>query len=464
MNAKPLFSLGALLLLCAAPCVAYGQYMPRQTPAGPPVFANPGANPYASVGSLPRPVHAAQGLAPPGQYVPVVVAPHLAVSQAGVVRTGQPIPASTNSENRQQPPKSGATDKPPYRIFVASQDGDTSAGEIDLAPTPPQNASNGEASYDGGCEEKSCGCKGDCGCPCYSFRFFGESLYLRTRNAEVAYAVEADSTLPNQPPIQTSPIALVDHDSSSGFRFGLGVNLDPCSELAMTYTQFDTAAYHNITRGAANRHIQSMVIHPGTPNAVAGTVSAAGQQGIDLELMDLEFRRILPQNGGNVTYVAGVRWGHLNQDFSARFIGLLPPQVGPQISVLTDIEFSGAGLRLGMETEQHAEFVPLVFYAKGLVNILAGEFDATYRQNHPNFQVNTGWNAGRIVPTFDLEVGTGYSSPNGRYRATIGYMLSVWSNVVKTDDFIHAVQTNDFRGMNDNMMFDGVIARVEGRF
>ena len=44
-------------------------------------------------------------------------------------------------------------------------------------------------------------------------------------------------------------------------------------------------------------------------------------------------------------------------------------------------------------------------------------------------------------------------------QATLGYMFSAWTNVVKTEDWIDGVQTNDFRDMGDTMTFDGLVAR-----
>jgi hypothetical protein len=65
---------------------------------------------------------------------------------------------------------------------------------------------------------------------------------------------------------------------------------------------------------------------------------------------------------------------------------------------------------------------------------------------------------------FDLEIGGGFTCCDGRILGTAGYVFSAWTNVVKTEDLIHAVQTNDFRDMNDSMTFDGLVVRIEGRF
>jgi hypothetical protein len=103
-----------------------------------------------------------------------------------------------------------------------------------------------------------------------------------------------------------------------------------------------------------------------------------------------------------------------------------------------------------------------------MASLLAGDFNATYLQTEANssstYDVNTSWKAGRIVPTFDLEVGTGFYLPRGTLRATVGYAYSAWANVAKTEDWINAVQTNDVRDLSGTMTFDGLVVRVEGRF
>jgi len=416
-----------------------------------PVYANPGLNPYAGAYNLPRPVYGHPGLAQLGQFAPVAVAPQFAMPQASMMGA---TPAKSDTS--------------PFRIFVADDDVASTAGKIALASTGVQNASYGEAGCDAACEEKSCGCKGECCCPQDRFRFFGGTLYLRARDAEVAYAVESDSNLPLvEPPVQVSPIAMVDQDFSSGYRAGFGVSLDACSEFAVTYTMFDTSSSDQITKAVAINNIVSMVLHPATAAADAGTVSAAGRHDIAFDLVDVDYRRAWREDeSGNIGYLLGFRWGQLEQNFNARFTNDLSQPVNTG-QVFTDVDFSGVGIRFGLEAERFASRVPLMFYAKGLGSILAGEFDATYLQTGAAgaaVDVNTRWQAGRIVPTFDLELGGGFCSADGRFRATAGYSFGVWTNIVKTNDFINAVQNNDFRDMNDDMTFDGIVTHIEARF
>jgi hypothetical protein len=79
--------------------------------------------------------------------------------------------------------------------------------------------------------------------------------------------------------------------------------------------------------------------------------------------------------------------------------------------------------------------------------------------------VDTGYHSDRIVSILDLEAGLGWMAPGEHFRIMAGYMMSGWSNVLKTDDFVHAVQTNNFTGgMGSTLTFDGLFGRAELRF
>lgn len=309
-----------------------------------------------------------------------------------------------------------------------------------------------------------------CKCGCYGIRVFGDYLYLRARDAEVPYAVQTNSNLaPPKVPVQTSRIAVLDPDYSSGFRLGFGFCLDECSELTASYTYYDVLTSDSITRvdGLPVQQITSMVMHPSTVDAASQTVSADGRLEIDFQRIDLDYRRFFLRNEcTEVNYLIGACYGQLKQDFRSRLTNDLSSDVN-KTTWDTDVDFYGAGLRLGLEAEQYAPRVNMLFYAKGITSLLAGEFDASYMQTvqaDSSRGVDTSWKAGRIVPTFDLEVGGGFYGPGGTFRATLGYVFSAWTNVVKTQDWVRAVQTNEFTDMSGTMTFDGLVARVEGRF
>ena len=300
-------------------------------------------------------------------------------------------------------------------------------------------------------------------CGCYNIRVFGDYLCLRARDAEVPYAVQANSN--GGVPVQTSRIAILDPDFSSGVRLGFGVGLDECSELALSYTYYDVGTSDAITNTVARQQITSMVAHPNTPAADFGTVSADGHLQLNFQRADLDYRRYFLRNDcTDVNYLIGVCYGQLQQKFNSRLTDNLDSSIN-DATWNTDINFYGGGLRFGLEAEQYAPRVNMVFYAKGITSLLAGEFDASYLQQAAGSDnVDTSWKAGRIVPTFDLEVGGGFYGPGGNFRATLGYVFSAWTNVVKTEDWVRGVQTNNFADMSGTMTFDGLVARIEGRF
>jgi hypothetical protein len=401
---------------------------------------------------------------------PVMVNPYgQPVFVQGAAARGSGVPASTAQISRAE---NGET-RPAYRVSMVGDETQNAQKAEQKSTIFDDFAAKDADCKAGDCDYKGCGHVGNCGCNPYAFRVYGEFLYLRARDSEVCYAVETNSNLapPGQPfpsvPIQVSPIAVLDQDYSPGFRLGFGVGLDERSELGASYTWFDTSIDHSITRGNDMNQITPMVLHPATFDAITGTVEAAGYHDLRMDVIDIDYRGYLVQScTSSLDYVIGARWGRLEQNFGARFTDDLS-FASNAAEVATDIDFTGAGLKLGLEAERFYCAVPLKLYAKGMTSLMAGEFDATYQQtvqNNSGYGVNTGWKAGRIVPTFDLEIGGGFYMPQGRLQATIGYVFSAWANVVKTEDWIHSVQTNDFRDMGDTITFDGLVARVEGRF
>jgi hypothetical protein len=308
-----------------------------------------------------------------------------------------------------------------------------------------------------------------CKCGSYGVRLFGDYLYLRARDAEVPYAVQSNSNLPapGGVPVQTSRIALVDPDYSSGFRAGLGVCLDPCTELAATYTNYSVVTSDAITKVSDIQQIASLLIHPATVQADSGSNFADAHLEIDFQRADLDYRRYFWRSDcTDINWLIGLGYGQLQQKLQSQ-LSKSPDGLNPDAQWQTGVDFYGGGLRLGLEAEQIAPRVNMVFYAKGITSLLAGDFTADYLQtvqNNSNPGVETSWKAGRIVPTFDLEVGGGFYGPGGKLRATLGYAFGAWTNVVQTKDWIRAVQTNDYTGMSSTMTFDGLVARVEGRF
>ncbi len=77
----------------------------------------------------------------------------------------------------------------------------------------------------------------------------------------------------------------------------------------------------------------------------------------------------------------------------------------------------------------------------------------------------TSWNAARFTTILEAEVAFGWQTSNGRFRASVGYLLTDWCNAIKPSDYINAVQQNSYHGANlmgtSALVFDGLTGHVE---
>lgn len=451
MTTKPSILFSLALVLCVAGQVAWGQY-----PGGPTGY------PPAGYGAYPQ--HSQLYMQPampvnPYHFQPVPMMP--GQPPVGII---QPV----SSQHVYLPSQPAVdTDDVSYRITVVNDPSDPpEPGALDV-PDIDSSVYTDDCCGKGSCGKGGCG--GKCGSHCRRcsrIRFFGEFLYLRARDAEVDYAVEINSNVQN-PAIQTSRVGVLNHDYSSGFRAGFGVACSPGRELGAEFTLYESRTTDTIATNRPNRVIRSLVMHPSTLATDFDTLEATARQSVDYDLIDLNYRQMFWSDCyTNLQFLIGVQYGKLEQQFASRFSDDLNQQFG-EVLIDTDIDFDGAGLRLGLEWERYHECRPLMVYANAYGTLLAGEFDAMYTQTGDQLatlDVSTEWTAGRIVPKFDLEVGAGFRGPKGRLHCRVGYVYSVWTNIVKTDDFINAVQMNNFDNLGDSLTLDGLVGRVEVRF
>ena len=133
--------------------------------------------------------------------------------------------------------------------------------------------------------------------------------------------------------------------------------------------------------------------------------------------------------------------------------------------VATDINFDGAGIRLGLEGERRLlRCSGLSVYSKGHINALAGQFNCDYLQfNQFNgVEAVVGWSDDRVITISELEVGLGWTNCRGNVKVSLGYYFAIWDNVVTTPEWINAAQNVSFIDVNndddDNLAFDGLVA------
>jgi len=288
---------------------------------------------------------------------------------------------------------------------------------------------------------------------------------MRPRNAEVAYALPIDGPvaplLGNEVPV--GPAAVVDPEYDINFRVGANVALDKGSSIRGQYTRLRFDDEHAVTVTAPDL-LRSLVTHPLGANTATDRLDASATLDYELDIVDLDYRGLWYGCECNcayaINYLGGAEYATLDQIFSSTFA-----TVGSR-SVDTAIDFTGVGMRLGLEGERYFPHSGFFVYGNGITTLLFGEFDATYTQRDAFnvIEATTAWSAGRIVPVLEMELGAGWLGVNRHLRLSAGYRVSAWFNVVTTDEWIWAVQNSDFRNMNGTLTFDGIVGRAEWIF
>jgi len=333
-------------------------------------------------------------------------------------------------------------------------------------PIGPGGGNYGGGDYGGGDYGGYGGGGYDCPPQGWSHHYFGfgEFLFLRPGNAEVAYAVPvstaaaAGSTL-----VQTGSVHVVDPNYAPAFRVGFGGVISPRSALGVTYTQFDHNTFDTVIAPSAATTIHSLITSPNTLTGSGNGGSADAILQTRFKLLDLDYKGLLIFNPQwQVNFVVGARYGNLAQHLMS---GIAGPAGFEQ--VLAESEFDGGGVRLGLEGMRFHPTTQFFWYGRGYASFLAGTFRARYEYDSPNNNAATiaSLNVGRVVTMLDMETGIGWQNFTGNLRFSAGYLFSAWYNTVRVNDFISAVQTNNFaipasdlRGL---VTFDGLTARID---
>ncbi|MCC9609171.1 hypothetical protein LOC68_06570 [Blastopirellula sp. JC732] len=280
---------------------------------------------------------------------------------------------------------------------------------------------------------------------------YGEFLYLRARDADVAYAQIRDGATP------FGRTAVADPDYSSGLRVGFWSAWDCRSSLGVSYTGFCSNTTDTLATDAP-LSIASLVIHPGSVAAGSTGLEANASLDVSFDQVDITYRRIWgATETASVNWLAGVRYGRIQQQFQSEI------SVNGTTTVQSELDFDGVGFTFGFDAERYAPCSGWLIYSKGNAAFLAGEFRGDYTQfdSTDPLEIQTDWKAGRIVPVLDLELGFGWQGYNNHLRLTAGYVVQSWFNTVSTDAWIQGVQNSNFVGLNNGMTFDGLTAKIE---
>ncbi len=311
---------------------------------------------------------------------------------------------------------------------------------------------------------EACDCEPTC-CPARCERgiqIYGDLLYLRPRNDGLEYAVPINGPItPGSVPIQVGRTASLNPQFEPGFRVGGGIDFDCCSNLSVTYTHYENSVDDAISTDAPFV-IRSMVVHPSSADAASDWLSATAHEFIKFDIADIDYKHEFYCNErSSLTYLVGLRYASLRQEFNSQFEPII------QENVDTNVNFDGGGFRLGLEGVRYAACRNVFVYGKASASFLGGEFQADYLQSSANnpLVAETNWREARLVSILECEVGLGWASCNGHWRASAGYMINGWLNVVKTPEFIAAVQADQYHGPDkidgNALVFDGLVTRIE---
>lgn len=347
----------------------------------------------------------------------------------------------------------------PYAGYGYAQ---TASGQ---EPTPADAAAGAAPLAYGDCDTcGDAGCDDCCLDPCCAapfgckFGVFGEFLYLRPRNADINYATPFDGPIaPGVPPVQAGRQGILDPDFAPAFRVGAYIPLDDMSQIAVAYSRFEETTNDAISINAPDV-IRSQLVHPGSLAANTDYLSATGASNINWDMIDVDYQHIFfctPQT--RISFLAGFRATEFEQRLDTVFTN-----VGTTDTVNTDIDFYGAGLRLGLDALRMHANRRLFVYGNGHMSLVAGEFRADYLQTSSVDPVvaQTYYSAGRIVPMLDLELGAGWMSKCQNVQIRGGYLISSWYNTVRTDQWIAGARNNNMQDLSRAMSFDGLTARV----
>jgi hypothetical protein len=296
---------------------------------------------------------------------------------------------------------------------------------------------------------------------------FGDYLYLQVSDADVTHAQQQDG-LGGAGTVPFGDIGSVGLDwEKHSYRVGGSIACGPCSDVVVTYTDFDVDARDQVvapTIPGGGGAVGSLVHHPGAAlTASAGPLDA--YYAVGFQSGDILCRTVWREGPRHmVRWMLGGQYSHLDQDFSQS--GIFGGGLGGAIDTSTVINFDGGGLKVGLDAERWIGH-GLSVYGRVTAAAMTGRFNGRYSMYNDSTQAllaQANWKDDRVVSQLEYEFGIGLTSIDCHWRANLGYMLSYWDNVVTTSDFINAVQADNYTNVGDSITFDGFVSRVEYRW
>jgi len=380
--------------------------------------------------------------------------------QDGSVGRAIVISGAPGSGIQQQAALLGYSVQQPGQAAGGQASGQQQGAEPQPAPqSAQQEAMAAECNTCGECDQcapcKRSRCK-------HRLDIFVDWLYLQARGADLGFAYPTDEAF-GRPLGATDQL---DYDyEEEGIRYGVGMQLG-CSPYQIRFigTHFNTGTNAAGWPGPGLT-LQTLLLNSPDPlSADAASSTFALARGIiGFDTYDLDLVKSFYRNGcGQFAGWLGVRVADMDQSLRVIYDDDI---------VHSGQDLRGAGVRAGFGGERRFG----IFKAFGSLSgsLLATSMNVDYRQtNIPDgVVVNYAQDIDRVLPVVDLEVGIGIQATR-HLSLSVGYMYSMWFNVVTAPELIQALQTSyggdirgDFTGdVRDDLTFDGLFTRVEVRW
>ncbi len=296
-------------------------------------------------------------------------------------------------------------------------------------------------------------------------RVYGVFLLLHPVGGDMHFAQQQNGT----GGAGTTPfgeIGVADPNYDIGVRVGGLWALDAYTGVGVSYTFFESDAMGEIDApGIALGTVGSLVHHPGAAvTSSAGPVR--GDYAIDFQTAEIDTRHLMVATCNRWVYgTLGARWADLSQEF--RTNGIYAGSQGGNILTESDLDFQGAGLRMGLDGEQLIGQSRLSIYGNAYASSLVGEMTGRYRMRNATTVTDLAiarWTDDRIVPMLEYELGLAWTNCSGCFRVSVGYTMIHWFNVATTPVFVDAVQADNYVDLGDTLSFSGLTSRVEWRY
>jgi hypothetical protein len=284
---------------------------------------------------------------------------------------------------------------------------------------------------------------------------FGEWMYLQPRGSDAVFATRALNCF--GPP---TGVEQFDLNNSDAFRVGFYKQCGPCSDIGATFWMFESHENERAAPTVGADVIFPALLFPTIANFTPGcndatSTSALARLDIDFDRVAIDYRNRFEYCCIEWDWLVGFGYGKLDQELLAIY---------DEGFVKVDSDLHGYGLRLGGGATKNMGCFRGYLHTD--FTLLAANLKARYR-NVDTFDGEVAdfeQDLDRIVPILDLEVGVAYDLCSGT-TLKVGYIYSIWWNVVTTPSFAEDVIKGDITGNSgDTLTFDGIFARIEINF